>query len=107
MQTSLITLVYGTANHLFMYLMLINDSMTDLEIIDYARTYDLTIITKDADFSSIALFQLTPKIIHLRIGNMKIKMLHDFLQRNWKDIEKISESHKLTNVYIDRIEGIE
>ena len=26
---------------------------------------------------------------------------------DWEDIEKISGSHKLTNVYIDRIEGIE
>ncbi len=38
---------------------------------------------------------------------MKMRSLHEFLYRNWKDDEKISESHKLTNVYIDRIEGIE
>ena len=86
----------------------INDSMTDEEIWDYAKKHNLTIISKDADFSTKALFKKPPpKVIHLKIGNMKMKDLYDFLYKNWNEIENTSETHKLTNVYNDRIEGIE
>ncbi len=34
----------------FIHVFDINDSMTDNEILNYARDNDLTIITKDADF---------------------------------------------------------
>ncbi len=94
-------------SELFIHVFDINDSMTDKEIIKYAIENNLIIITKDADFSSKVLFQNNPKVIHLRIGNMKIQALHDFLNKNWERIQQVSDSFKLTNVYFDRIEGIE
>ena len=67
----------------------------------------LTIISKDADFSSkIILTNQPPKVVHLRIGNMKIKELHTFLKENWSKIEGLLKSNKLVNVYLNRIESI-
>jgi len=90
----------------FVHVYDINENMTDNEIFEYAIKNNLTIITKDTDFSIKVLFQDKPKVIHLKIGNMKIQELYSFLNKNWDDIIKVSDSHKLTNVYIDRIEGI-
>lgn len=36
-----------------------------------------------------------------------MKEFHSFLRKNWREIESISQKHKLTNVYIDRIEGLD
>lgn len=84
----------------------INDEMTDEEIWKYAKSMNLTIITKDADFSNLALYESRTKVIHLKIGNMRMNELYAFLNSNWEEIEKVSNSHFLTNVYPDRIEGI-
>jgi predicted nuclease of predicted toxin-antitoxin system len=92
----------------FIHVFDINDAMNDEEIWEYAGEHSLTIITKDADFSIKALFQnAPPRVIHLKIGNMKMKTLYEFINKNWIEIEKTSCTHSLTNVYVDRIEGIE
>jgi predicted nuclease of predicted toxin-antitoxin system len=91
----------------FIHVFDLNESMTDNEILEYATRNNLTIVTKDADFTSKVLFRDNPKVIHLKIGNLKIQELHTFLNNNWNKIKQVSESCKLTNVYIDRIEGIE
>jgi predicted nuclease of predicted toxin-antitoxin system len=90
----------------FIHVFDLNESMTDNEILDYATKNNLIIVTKDADFTNKVLFRDKPKVIHLKIGNLKIQELHSFLNKNWSRIEQVSESSKLTNVYIDRIEGI-
>ena len=55
----------------------INDEWTDEQIWVYAQQNNLTIITKDADFSNkIMLRQPPPKVIHIRLGNMKMKVFH-------------------------------
>jgi len=95
-------------NEKFIHVFDINDSMSDEKIWCYAKKNSLTIITKDTDFSTKVLFtDPPPRVIHLRIGNVKMKKLYNLLNKNWNEIASISETHKLTNVYIDRIEGIE
>ena len=47
-----------------------------------------------------------PKIVHLRIGNMKMRNFHGFVQGVWPDIEKLAEDYKLVIVYADRIECV-
>ncbi|MCF8232740.1 MAG: DUF5615 family PIN-like protein [Bacteroidales bacterium] len=92
----------------FLHVFDIDDELSDEEIWNYAMKNSLTIITKDADFSNKIIFKTPPpKVIHLKIGNMKMKEFHSFLQKNWSEIESISQKHKLTNVYIDRIEGLD
>ena len=48
-----------------------------------------------------------PKVIHFKIGNLKFNDFNNFIQEKWNKIIAISSLHKLTNVFIDRIEGIE
>jgi predicted nuclease of predicted toxin-antitoxin system len=86
----------------------LGDEWTDAQIWNYARENNLTIITKDADFSNRIIFhQPPPKVIHIRFGNMKINDFFLTIIRIWSDVIDLSESHKLVNVFRDRIEAIE
>ncbi len=81
--------------------------LSDTEIWDYAMAHDLVIISKDADFSDrIALREPPPWVIHLRIGNLRKGGFHAFLERHWATIFGFLPTHKLVNVYSDRVEGI-
>jgi predicted nuclease of predicted toxin-antitoxin system len=48
-----------------------------------------------------------PKVIHLRIGNLRIGQLHDFLNKVWPEVLSLVKTCKLVTVYLDRIEGVE
>jgi len=85
----------------------IGDDWTDEKIWDYAKEKNLTIISKDADFSNRILIKSPPpKVIHIRLGNMKIKELYNSLDAIWMEVLQLSEMNKLVNVFKDRIEGI-
>ncbi|MFN3406063.1 MAG: DUF5615 family PIN-like protein [Cytophagaceae bacterium] len=85
----------------------INDCWTDNQIWDYAKDNQLTIITKDADFQNrILLSEPPPKVIYIRIGNCRLRELHQLLSKYWQEILEISKECKLVIVYKDRIEGI-
>lgn len=82
--------------------------LKDNDLWDFAKKNNLVIITKDADFSNkIMLSNPPPSVIHVRLGNLKIKELFLFMSKNWQDITTISNSYKLVNIFEDRIEGIE
>lgn len=54
----------------------IDEEWSDSEIWNYAKKNNYTIVTKDADFSNrIMVSGPPPKIIHLRIGNMRLRDL--------------------------------
>jgi predicted nuclease of predicted toxin-antitoxin system len=94
-------------NPRFIHLKDINDEWSDEEIWEYTRKKNLIIITKDADFSNkIIVKNPPPKVIHIRVGNLKINALHNFLNSNWHNIERKIRKFKLINVYPNRIEGI-
>ena len=51
----------------------IDDMWLDEQIWEYAKENDLTIISKDSDFANrILLKNPPPKVIHIKLGNMKI-----------------------------------
>lgn len=86
----------------------LGESWSDSEIWNYASAHDLTIVSKDADFSSrVMLSTGGPSVIHIRIGNLRISELHAFLGRVWADVCELSEKNRLVQVYSDRIETIE
>ncbi|MFN5849934.1 MAG: DUF5615 family PIN-like protein [Chitinophagales bacterium] len=75
---------------------------------DYASKFNLTIVTKDSDFSNMIIFQSPPpRVVHIKMGNLKFGDFEKIITANWDKIISISETYKLTNVFIDRIEGIE
>ena len=86
----------------------INDELKDSEIWEYAKENNLTIVTKDTDFSDmIMLNNPPPRVIHIKIGNMKIREFHQLITRVWDDVCAMSEDYKLIRVYSNKIEGID
>jgi predicted nuclease of predicted toxin-antitoxin system len=80
---------------------------TDTLLWEYARERELVIVTKDADFSERIIMRTPPPwVVHLRIGNLRRLEFHALLARAWPQVEILLKSHKLVNVYFDRVEGI-
>lgn len=91
----------------YIHQMDIDDTWTDQQIWEYAREENLVIVTKDTDFyNSILISEPPPKVIHLKIGNMRLKEMHEFLNRIWPEVLELVETCKLVSVYSDRIEGV-
>ena len=85
----------------------IDSNPSDSEVWEHARKESLAIVTKDADFSDrIILATPPPWVVHLRFGNMRRKEYHAHLAKVWPQIEALLKSHKLVNVYADRVEGV-
>lgn len=85
----------------------LGDDLQDSAIWNYARENNLTIVTKDADFSDrIMLTGPPPRIIHLRIGNMRLRDLSSFLQRVWPGVAQLSASSRLVIVRPTLIECV-
>jgi predicted nuclease of predicted toxin-antitoxin system len=86
----------------------INDEMKDTEIWQYAKAHQLTIVSKNADFSELALLSdPPPRVIHIKLGNMKMREFHATLTKIWPEVCRLSESYKLLRVYADKIEGLD
>jgi predicted nuclease of predicted toxin-antitoxin system len=80
---------------------------SDSQIWEFARRRELVIVSKDADFSDRIIAQTPPPwVVHLRFGNLRRNEFQDLLARVWPQIETLLKSHKLVNVYSDRLEGI-
>jgi predicted nuclease of predicted toxin-antitoxin system len=80
---------------------------TDSQVWEHARTHNLVIVTKDADFSHRILASTPPpRVIHQRFGNLRRSEFHELLARVWPRIEALSRTHKLVNVEHDRIVAV-
>lgn len=96
---------WGGSEFAFVYDL--DPAMSDSRIWEYARENELTIVTKDADFSQrIMLTTPPPKVIHIRVGNMRLHELEAFIDTTWQRVARLSYKHKLVNVLVDRLEGI-
>ena len=94
-------------NNLYQHVIDINPNMKDSEIWQYAKENNLTIITKDADFSDLVLLnEPPPRVIHIKFGNMRMKEFHQTINRVWDSVLIMSKKYKLVRVYKDKIEGI-
>lgn len=83
-------------------------SPTDTAIWNFAKEHDLAIVSKDTDFSDrIIVSSPPPRVIHLKFGNMRKRRFQALLGRVWPRVEELIRSHKLINVYQDRIEAVE
>lgn len=86
----------------------INDELKDSQIWLYAEAHNLTIVTKDADFSEFVLLnEPPPRVIHIKFGNMKMREFHQYISNIWNEVCLLSENYKLVRVYKNRIEGID
>jgi len=80
---------------------------TDSQLWTYAQQHDLAIVTKDADFSPrIVLGTPPPRVVHLRVGNLRGREFATWLKHVWPQVESGIATHKLLNVYRDRLEAV-
>jgi predicted nuclease of predicted toxin-antitoxin system len=91
----------------------LDDTWSDSQIWTYAESHRLTIVTKDADFASrVMLHAPPPRVIHIRLGNLKMRDFHEAIFSVWDEegfarpFCALSERHRLVRVYADRIEGL-
>jgi predicted nuclease of predicted toxin-antitoxin system len=85
----------------------LGDDWHDRRIWEYAMEHKLTIVTKDSDFSNRILFkEPPPRIIHIHLGNMRMKEFHKAISSVWVEVTRMSEEYKLVNVFSDHLEGI-
>ena len=68
----------------------------------------MTIVTKDSDFSDrMILSGPPPRVIHIKVGNLKMKEFFQSITNIWKEAIALSQNYKLIRVYPDRLEGID
>jgi len=82
--------------------------MTDSDLWNYAKRENLTIVTKGTDFYDRLVLQgPPPKVIWLRLGNLKRLELLAHLSGCWDRIVALLDGYSLIVVHPDRIEAIE
>jgi predicted nuclease of predicted toxin-antitoxin system len=85
----------------------IDSSQKDSMLWEYAKEHDLTIITKDSDFSDrILVLQPPPRIIRLAVGNVRMRQFYQLILPVWQELCELSRGHKLVVLYEDRIEAV-
>jgi predicted nuclease of predicted toxin-antitoxin system len=83
----------------------VSEQASDSEIWKVAKASDFTILTKDTDFFNTLLQQGTPpKVIWIRMGNLRKHDLIEKIKARWIKIQELSETHDLVQVFSDRIE---
>ena len=91
----------------FTHVRALDDEMSDEAIWEYAKTRDLIVVTKDADFSNRLMRDgPPPSIVHVRVGNMRIREFHQHLDAIWPEVVELLTENALVNVFVDRIEAI-
>lgn len=81
--------------------------LSDSALWEHAKRHHLVIVTKDADFSQrIILASPPPRVVHLRIGNMRRGEFDEWLKRFWPRIEAAARDHKLVNVFRTHIQAV-
>ena len=91
--------------HKFLHIVDINRQMSDTQIWHYAKENDCIIITKDADFyNRMVLYGPPPKVIWIRLGNMRRKQFEHKILNLWSQILQEIKNYNLLEIYEDRIE---
>lgn len=85
----------------------LNEGWTDDDIWAYALEHRMAIVSKDADFSDRVMFSTEPaSVVHVRVGNLRIRELHEVLHRHWPWVLAHVERCRLIRLYADRVEAI-
>lgn len=86
----------------------LGDEWPDSEVWRFAKERALTIVSKDSDFSTRSMLQPPPpRVIHICLGNLRLRELHRAISDVWLEVRELSGRHRLVRVFADRIEAIE
>ncbi len=89
----------------YVFVKALRPASSDSELWNLALERDLVIVTKDSDFSHrIAVSQPPPRVIHVHVGNMRLRQFEVFMNANWDAVCVAIETHKLITL---RREGID
>lgn len=80
---------------------------SDQQLWKHCRERDWTVLTRDTDFfDMIMLHGPPPKIVWIRLGNIRKAELHAKLIREWDAIRELLTQADLVEVHPDSLEGI-
>lgn len=83
-------------------------SPSDSTVWHHAWEHGLVIVTKDADFSHrILASDPPPWIVHVRLGNLRLRPFVEQLASAWPTVESLLPKHKLITVLPGRVEAVE
>lgn len=78
---------------------------SDTELWQYARERNWIILTRDTDFfDRLILSGNPPKVVWVRLGNLRKSELIEVLRTKWKAIRKLIESADMVEVHPERLE---
>ncbi len=81
---------------------------TDLQLWSHARERNWTILTRDTDFfDRLMLDEPPPKVIWVRLGNIRRKDLENMLLRLWPRITELLETADLIEIHPDSLEAFQ
>ncbi|NBV23095.1 MAG: hypothetical protein EBS05_14405 [Proteobacteria bacterium] len=77
----------------------VGPASSDSMLWELARERDWVIVTKDSDFSHrITVSQPPPRVIHVHVGNLRLRQLEKFMNANWKAVCTAIKTHKLVTL---------
>ena len=77
---------------------------SDSLIWEYAKSFNLVIVTKDTDFRlRLLLTGPPPKVVHLCMGNCSVKEFREMIDKLWPKVEALLKLHSLVTVYSDTV----
>jgi predicted nuclease of predicted toxin-antitoxin system len=85
----------------------LGERLSDESIWSRAREAGWIVVTKDADFfDRLVIEGPPPRVVWVRIGNMRRRDLEDRFVAAWSTIESLLGEVDLVELHEDRIEGI-
>jgi predicted nuclease of predicted toxin-antitoxin system len=91
----------------YTYVSKLDPSMTDTKVWSLAKSNQMTIVNKDSDFvDRIMNSEPPPKVIHIKLGNIRNQDFHSYMKSNWTTIVELIENHKLVIANRDEIVSI-
>ena len=86
---------------------ILGKQVTDRQIWDHAQAGNSTILTRDTDFfDRLMLEGPPPKVIWVRLGNIRRRDLESMLLRRWPKITELLEKADLIEVHQDSLESL-
>ena len=80
---------------------------SDTMLWEYARERNWIILTRDTDFfDRLMLIGSPPKIVWVRLGNVRKSELIEIVGFKWKAIRKLMEFSDMVEVHPDRLEAL-
>jgi len=80
------------------------DEANDFTIWEFAKSENFAIVTKDNDFLDIStLYGFPPKVIYIKTGNCKVKVLEELLKANKEAIVDFLKDKSCGILEIDTI----